>query len=67
MAAAANTLNHDFRIALACLEITCFVMVATLSKAALGLLGFFVATGVVIGLGLLWLLSSWGDDEVPLD
>jgi len=42
-------------------------MVAILSKAALGLLAFFVATGVVIGLGLLWLLSSWGDDELPLD
>jgi len=42
-------------------------MVATLSKAALGLLGFFIATGVVIGLGLLWLLSSWGDDELPFD
>jgi len=39
----------------------------TLSKAAIGLLAFFVGTGVVIALGLLWLMSSWGDDELPLD
>jgi len=39
----------------------------TLSKAALVFLAFFVGTGVVIGVGLLWLLSLWGDDELPFD
>jgi hypothetical protein len=44
-----------------------FVMVSTLSRAALGLLALFVGTGVVIGLGLLWLVANWEDDETPLD
>jgi len=42
-------------------------MFATLSKAALGLLAFFVGTGVLVGLAVLWLLSSWGDDDTPFD
>lgn len=33
----------------------------------MGLLVFFVATGLAIGLGLLWLLSKWPDDDYPLD
>lgn len=67
MAAAANTLTHDFNTALACLEIRFFVMDDTLSKAAIGLLAFFVGTGVLLVLGLLWVIASWGDDELPFD
>jgi len=37
------------------------------SRAAILFLGFFVGTGVVISLCLVWLLSVWGDDELPLD
>lgn len=61
------TLIHDLRIALVCFEIHCFVMFATLSKAAVGLLALFVGTGIVVGLGLLWLMANWQDDETPLD
>jgi len=39
----------------------------TLSKAAIGLLAFFVGTGVLLVLGLLWIVASWGDDELPFD
>ena len=67
MVAAANTLSHDLRMALAWSLVRFVVMGDTLSKAALGFLAFFVGTGVVIGVGLLWLLSLWGDDELPLD
>lgn len=42
-------------------------MVSTLTRAGLFLLAFFVATGVAVSLGLLFLLSAWGDDELPLD
>jgi len=44
--------------------------VAMTERLALGagvFLCLFVGVGVVISLGLLWLLSVWGDDELPLD
>jgi hypothetical protein len=43
-----------------------FVMGSTLSRTAIVLLGFFIGTGVVIGLGLLWLMSGWPDQD-PFD
>lgn len=44
-----------------------FAAMETMSRAAILFLGFFVGTGVVIAVALLWLLSSWGDDEQPFD
>jgi len=46
------------------------LFVAMTERLALGagvFLCLFVGVGVVISLGLLWLLSVWGDDELPLD
>jgi len=64
MAAAAATFAHDLRRAFACLVVSFFVMGSTLSRAAIVFLCFFVGVGVVIGLGLLWLISGWpGQDD----
>lgn len=67
MVAAANTLSHDLRMAFAWVLVRFDVMFATLSKAAVGLLALFVGTGVVVGLGLLWLVANWPDGDQPFD
>jgi hypothetical protein len=42
-------------------------MVERLALGAGVFLCLFVGVGVVLAAGLLWLLSLWGDDELPLD
>jgi hypothetical protein len=48
-------------------EVRFFVMVERLALGAGVFLCLFVGVGVVMAAGLLWLLSLWGDDELPLD
>lgn len=42
-------------------------MANTLTRAGLFLLAFFVATGVAVGLGLLFLLGKYEEEDLPLD
>jgi hypothetical protein len=48
-------------------EVRFFVMIERLALGAGVFLCLFVGVGVVLAAGLLWLLSLWGDDDLPLD